>query len=444
MDTILLVDDEERVLVSQKELLELHGFRRIMLARGCTEARRILSTNEISMAIVDLTLHEESGMELLAWIKTECPDTVILVVTGASDISLAVQCMRSGAYDFLVKGADTGRLPSAVSNALAHRNTQLENRRLRNVLVRSDPDHPESFKEFVSRSSAIRRIFVYLEAVAKTPDPVLLTGETGVGKEVIARAIHIASGRRGDFVAVNLGGLDNQTLSDTLFGHTRGAFTGASGARDGLVRKAAGGTLFLDEFAEAAPETQVKLLRLIDVGEFMPIGSDKPLESKTRLVLATNRDVEVGIEEGWFRRDLFYRISNHWVNIPPLRERPEDLEPILIHLMQRQSHRLDREPIPVDADTVERIKKMPLNGNTRELEQLVVHAILHGRWDIRHQPHTDVFETDMSGRHRLNGETSIVFGSRLPTPAEAIEELLREADRRFPNNRTRAAGEIGL
>ncbi|TVQ24284.1 MAG: sigma-54-dependent Fis family transcriptional regulator [Spirochaetaceae bacterium] len=443
MDTILLVDDDEKVLISQKDLLNLHGFRRIMVSQTAAEARRILDDNDIALAIIDLTLHEESGIELLRWIRGNSTDTVVLVVTGASDVSIAVECMRSGAYDFLIKGSDTGRLPSTVSNAIAHRRATMENAHLRNALSRAEPDHPEVFHEFISTNPVIRRIFVYIEAVARTPDPILITGETGVGKELIARAVHRASGLRGDFVAVNLGGLDDETVSDTLFGHVKGAFTSASGARDGLIRKAAGGTLFLDEFAEISAETQVKLLRLIDAGEFMPLGSDAVHQSQARLVFATNRDLQHEVEQGVFRKDLFFRITSHWVTIPPLRERPEDVRPLLEHLMKRHATRLYTEPIAVPEDMVEMLGTQTFAGNVRELEQIVVNALIHGSWN------TEGFRSSISsGDTRIGdadiNEHQIAFGATLPTPAQAVEAVLREADRRFPNNRSRAAAEIGL
>lgn len=442
METILLVDDEPAVLRSQKSLLELHGHRSIVGVTSAEPARAQFEAHEIAMAIVDLTLTRESGMELIKWIKEHYPDTVVLVVTGASDLAIAVECMRNGAYDFLVKGNDSGRLPSAVRNALAYRRTNLENDRLRTALVSNTLRNPAAFEGFVTASPAIRHLFVYLEAVATTPDPILITGETGVGKEVVARAVHTASGRSGPFVAVNLGGLDDQTVSDTLFGHTRGAFTGAQGSRDGVVRTAADGTLFLDEFAEISPETQVKLLRLIDSGELRPLGSDRVFRSQARLVFATNRDLHRRIEDNSFRRDLYFRISGHGIEIPPLRDRPEDIEPILLHLMAAESQRLRRDPLPITAGVLRQIKAMPLLGNARELQQLVVTALVRGEWQV-HAP-AERPQQSLTNTWPEDSDTPIAFGRSLPTPAAAIEALLREADRRYPNNRGRAAAAVGL
>ena len=443
MDTILLVDDDEKVLVGQKDLLNLHGFRRIMLSQTATEARETIGQTDVALAIVDLTLREESGIELLRWIRAHSTDTVVLVMTGASEVSLAVECMRSGAYDFLVKGSDAGRLPAAVSNALAHRRAELENVHLRSALTQAGPENPEVFHEFVTVNPGVRKLFVYAEAVARTPDPILITGETGVGKELVARAIHAASGLRGEFVALNLGGLDDETVADTLFGHEKGAFTSAAGARGGLIRKANGGTLFLDEFAEISLETQVKLLRLIDAGEFLPLGSDVIHQSKARLVLATNRDLKQEVDQGIFRRDLFYRITGHWVTIPPLRDRPDDIPLILEHLMNLLSRRLGRSPLPLPEHLIAQVQQMNLPGNVRELEQLVINALIHGEWHVADDAPQ---ENDSPGQPANSPEENqaIVFGPRLPTPPQAIEALLQEAERRYPNNRTRAAASVGL
>lgn len=432
MDTILLVDDDETVLVSQKDLLNLHGSRRIIVSQTAAGARDILEHNDISLAILDLTLGQESGIDLLRWVREQSPETVVLVMTGASEVPLAVECMRSGAYDFLVKGSDAGRLPAVVSNALSHRQARLENKHLRTAVRQSEPERPDVFKDFISVNPVIRRIFVYLEAVARTPDPILVTGETGVGKELIAQAIQRASGLSGGFIALNLGGLDDVTVSDTLFGHVKGAFTGASGVREGLIRKARGGTLFLDEFAEISPETQVKLLRLIDTGEFLPLGSDSVETSEARLVLATNRDLKAEVEQGSFRRDLFYRITRHWVTIPPLRERPDDIALLLQHLMYRHASRLYRDPVAIPDTVTQALRSHDLLGNVRELEQLVVNALIHGAWQLDdHHEKADI-------------RPAVLFGQTLPTPRQAIEALLYEAEKRYPNNRTRAAEAIGL
>jgi DNA-binding NtrC family response regulator len=255
-------------------------------------------------------------------------------------------------------------------------------------------------------------------------------------------------------VPVNLGGLDDHIVSDTLFGHERGAFTGADKARKGLVRAAAGGTLFLDEFAELKPESQTKLLRLLDSGEFLPIGSDLAEQCKARIVMATNRDLDSEIATGRFRKDLYFRIAAHRVHVPPLRERPEDVEPILTHLMQTHSGRLGQPAIEPRDSFLHALNQAPLEGNVRELEQIVLSTLMEGKWpelvygktrsmavDGR-SPHTAVVVSAVPAPS--DSDRQVLFGQTLPTPSEAVEELLKEADRRYPNNRSAAAAAIGL
>jgi len=450
METILLVDDDKGVLEGQENLLRLNGYSSVARATSAAEAREAAGTGGIALAILDLTLGDGSGLDVLQWMKTNSPETVILVVTAASDLRLAVECMRAGAYDFLVKGTDTGRLPGAVRNALDHRNVLAENARLREALVRPALQHPEAFGSFITASEQMIRLFHYLEALAPLSDPILLTGETGVGKEVVARAVHDAGTLTGPFVAVNIGGLDDHMFSDTLFGHTKGAYTGADGAREGLLRTAAGGTLFLDEFGELSQESQKKLLRLLDSGEYMPLGSDRVATTRARLVLATNRDLAAEVQQGRFRQDLYYRIAAHEVRIPPLRERPEDIAPIMRHLLAHHGKRLGQPEPELEDALIERLSQRSLPGNVRELEQLVLGAVVQGYWngvregeplELPPAPEGDACPEPPA---ELDLDAPVRFGRALPSPSEAIEELLREADRRFPGNRGEAAQAIGL
>lgn len=451
-DTILLIDDEPDVLEGQMRLLRLNGFQSIMSAGSAREAREILGEEEVALVLLDLTLGDESGLALLDWLKEHSPTSVVVVITGASEVAVAVRCMQAGAHDFLVKGTDTDRLPTAVRNALAHRNAVREKERLRETLVDPSGHSEGAFARFITRSERMHRIFLYLEAVAPLPDPLLITGETGVGKEVLARAVHEASGLDGPFVPVNLGGLDDHVVSDTLFGHERGAFTGADKARKGLVRSASEGTLFLDELAELQPESQTKLLRLLDAGEFMPLGSDRSEHSKARIIMATNRDLDAEIVTGRFRKDLYFRIAAHRVHIPPLRERSEDVEPILLHLMHIHGERLGQPSLEPDESFLHALCRAPLDGNVRELEQIVLSTLVDGKWPELVYGKTRSMAVDGRQPHAVvddptavvDTDNMVVFGRKLPTPAEAVEELLREADRRYPNNRSAAAAAIGL
>ncbi len=444
MDTILLVDDEQDILDGQRKLLELNGFSSILAARSIEEAQSLLERHETALVMLDLTLSGASGEVLLDYIKRDYPETVVIVLTGTSDISTAVACMRAGAHEYLVKGTDTERIPGAVRNALEHRRTMRENALLHAAFTRPEPVHPESFSDFVTASGEVRRILVYLEVLSTLPDPILITGETGVGKEVIARGIHRAANCDGDFVAVNLAGVDDHSFSDTLFGHRKGAYTGADSNRDGMIKAAAGGTIFLDEIGDMPMESQVRLLRVLDSGEYRPLGQDRAEFSRARIICATNRDLEQAIDAKQFRRDLYFRISTHRVHIPSLRERPRDIGPILEQLVSLHANRLKLDPLSIPGSVVEVLGTRPLSGNVRELEQVVLRALIERNWDhVKGVGATSdrKASADVAGEQRSPGVT---FGENLPTPDEVVCELLREADRRHPESRSAAAFAIGL
>ncbi|MCG8526072.1 MAG: sigma 54-interacting transcriptional regulator, partial [Opitutales bacterium] len=282
---------------------------------------------------------------------------------------------------------------------------------------------------------------------------------------------HRAGDRRGEFVAVNVGGLDDHVFSDTLFGHRKGAFTGADATRDGLIRLAADGTLFLEEIGEMAPESQARLLRVLDRGEFLPLGSDRTEYSRARIICATNRDLETAVEEGRFRRDLYFRIATYKVRIPALRERTEDIRLILEHLVRTEAERIGRSALPIPPDTLRAIGSRPLRGNVRELQQLVLHALLHQDWDeiptsrttASADTHITIERRDGDGPGVIDSNApdadkeapdriaiahsaadGVTFGERLPTPDALVAELLREADHRHPESRREAAAAIGL
>lgn len=444
MSTILLVDDEPAVLSAQRSLLQLNGYSDIRDATSLQTARRILEEEQVDLMLLDLTLTEGSGQELLAEVRESHPSTAVVVVTGAADVATAVECMRLGAYDFLIKGSDTSRIPSTVRNALERQRTMQENQLLRDAVTRAAPRTPEAFEAFISRDAQVQRVLVYLEALSSLPDPILITGETGVGKELIARGIHRASGRSGAFVPVNMAGVDDHVFSDTLFGHTRGAFTGADSPRDGLVTAAADGTLFLDEIGDMPLESQARILRMLDSGEFLRLGSDRPEYSRARLVFATNRDLAESVSQGRFRRDLYYRIATHHARIPPLRERPDDIRPIVARLMREESERTGFDPIPVNEGLVRRLRSMELAGNVRELQQIVLRALAGHHWSIEgDEDYYDATPLPTQGRDEASSGP-VTFGETLPTPDELIEMLLTEADKRHPENRSAAAAAIGL
>jgi two-component system nitrogen regulation response regulator GlnG len=264
---------------------------------------------------------------------------------------------------------------SSVERALEIRGWRAEVLSLKDRLLTDRPHQREAFAEIVTGSRAMHAIFRYVEAIASSPMPALITGETGTGKELIARVLHRLSGRPGELIALNVAGLDDTMFSDTLFGHTRGAFTGADRSREGLIATAADGTVFLDEIGDLSVGSQVKLLRLLQDGTFYPLGADRPRQSRARVVVATNTDVVHALQAGTFRKDLYYRLRTHHLHVPPLRSRPGDVPLLLNHFVDKAVRELHKSPPRVPLALYQLLKTYVFPGNVRELEALVFDAV---------------------------------------------------------------------
>src|SRR5499426_25023 len=335
---VLLVDDEPSLLRSASLLLRSAGITPIHTLDDSRLVLSRLADDTMGAVVLDLTMPHLSGQALLEQITAHDPDLPTIVMTATHDLETAVQCMQAGAVDYLVKPVDKHRLVSSVQRALALRALREEvgslTERPLTERPRSDtPSQRQAFAEIVTQNTTMQALFRYIEAIARSPQPVLITGETGTGKELMARAVHRLAAPRGDFVAVNVAGLDDPVFSDTLFGHTRGAFTGADRPREGLITQAEEGTLFLDEIGDLAAVSQVKLLRLLQDGTYYPLGADRPRQSRARVVVATNRDVVQDVHAGTFRPDLYYRLRAHHVQLPPLRVRRDDLPLLVTHCL---------------------------------------------------------------------------------------------------------------
>jgi DNA-binding NtrC family response regulator len=310
---------------------------------------------------------------------------------------------------------------------------------------------PEAFRGIVTTDPTMLNLFRYVVAVAPTERPVLITGETGVGKELIARAIHELSGRKGQFVAINIAGQDDTMFSDTLFGHCKGAFTTAVSAREGLIERAAGGTLFLDEIGDLAAASQVKLLRLLQERQYLPIGADDPRQTTARVLVATNRSEETLLQADDFREDLYFRLRAHHAHVPALRERLDDLPLLLDHFLSRAADENRRERPAYSAELVPLLRAYHFPGNVRELQNMVHDAVVTHREGLlslesfrsamraaRSKPPPDVRPPETAAAFAVSRDLP------LPTLAEAEEQLIAEALRRTNNNQTMAANLLGI
>jgi DNA-binding NtrC family response regulator len=447
---ILLVDDEPAILVSIDTTLQMAGLNHILTCSDSREVPAILEEQPVDIILMDLNMPHLGGEDLLSRIAREKPDIPIIIVTGAMDVETAVRCMQSGAFDYVVKPVDEGRLISSVTRASSYRELQLENRSLRERLLSDKLTQPEAFRAIVTRNKKMQVIFQYVESIAQTSHPVLISGETGVGKELIARALHTLSGLDGDFVAVNVAGLDDNVFSDTLFGHTRGAFTGAEQDRSGLIERASGGTLFLDEIGDLSPMSQVKLLRLLQEGEYLPLGRDEVDHSDARIVASTHADLWTLEKEDRFRTDLIYRLSTHNIQIPSLRERIDDIPPLVDHFLEKAATSLGKKAPTTPPELFTLLSNHTFPGNIRELEAMVYDAVTRHSSGVLSMA---VFRENMARMQspaeslQSTGDGSaneIIFPAVLPTIQQTTHLLVEEAMRRTEGNQTQAARLLGV
>lgn len=370
-EVLLLVDDDPHVLESTASILTQEFELLCERASTGSEALRLAQRHSPVTVLLDLGLPDLNGEDVLRRIKAEFPEVPVIIITALADLETAVRCMGLGAYDYIVKGADPRRLVASVRRSIDARRRAKEIEALRERMQSTTLHNPAAFSQIITDSEAVRSIFRFIEAVSTSDEPILIQGETGTGKELFAQAVHRASGTKGPFVATNLGGLDDHMVSDTLFGHIKGAFTGVNETRKGMISSAAGGTLFLDEIGELSQTSQVKLLRFLESREYHPLGSDVARKSDARIVAATNRNLASLVEEGRFRKDLLYRLSTYRVDIPPLRDRLEDLGILCAHLLGNKGAEAG---VLVSEEALGVLQCYSFPGNIRELRGLLMRA----------------------------------------------------------------------
>lgn len=447
----LLVDDEAPWLRSLRMTLEgPGGITNIVTCQDSRQVLELLGQQDVGLILLDLTMPHISGEELLTRIMEQYPETSVIVLSGMNQLEAAVRCMRLGAFDYLVKTVDEERILDAVRRAVTVQELRRENREMRSRLLEDRLEHPEAFSGIVTRNSALRSIFKYIEAVAGSSQPILITGESGVGKELIARAVHELSRATGPLIAVNVAGLDDNVFADTLFGHIRGAFTGADEARRGMVEQAADGTLFLDEIGDLSLISQVKLLRLIQEGEYYPLGSDTPRRMRARIVVATHCDLAARQRAQQFRSDLYYRLRAHHVHIPPLRERKDDLQLLLDFFLDEACREFGKKVPTYTKELLTLLNNYSFPGNMRELKSMVYDAVsVHTSKMLSMNAFIQgmgVRETDLpeAGADQSGGYNPFTVCEELPSLGESIDLLLSETMRRSDNNQTIASRMLGI
>jgi DNA-binding NtrC family response regulator len=371
--TILVADDEALARQSLVELLREEGYE-VHAAEDGAAALQVLDEFEVDLVLTDLKMPGVDGVEVLKRVRETRPQTMVMLMTAYASVETVVEALRFGAQDYLLKPLLLDDVLNKVRRSLEHKRQAWEIQLLRREIAR----HMD-FYGLIGHSPALRGIIELIKKVAPTNATVLITGESGVGKEVVARLLHSLSAQRDHvFLPVNCSAIPETLLESQLFGYSKGAFTGAVSNQEGLFQRARGGTMFLDEIGELPIALQPKLLRAIEAKEVLPVGATAPVKTDIRLLAATNRDLRKEFEAGRFREDLYYRLNVIELHIPPLRERREDIPPLVEYLVRRHNRELKRNYKGVDNATMKQLMAMPWKGNVRELDNVLERAMILG------------------------------------------------------------------
>ena len=442
---LLLVDDEEDVLLSYKKIFKINKINNLIMCTSGCYAIELLQNRDVSAILLDLSMPKMPGNEVLQVVKQSWPGIPVIIVTGSNRVETAVECMKNGALDYMVKPVEESRLLSGIRNALELCNLQHENHALIKQILSAKSPQQDFFSSIITVNDKMRSLFNYIEAVAPLGRSILITGESGVGKELVADAIHRASGRKGKFVPVNVGGLDDSMFSDTLFGHCKGAYTGANTERQGLVEQATEGTLFLDEIGTIDKASQVKLLRLLQENEYYRLGSDFHSTANTTIIAATNDDLSKLIKNDVFRSDLYFRLSTHQIRIPPLRERSDDIPHLVDFFCNSICTLINRSICRLSKEAYALLGRYQYPGNVRELQSMLFDAISRTSSDIIEKVFFEGYiqmQMQVFGENLLNTRThspSIIYAGGFPTMSEIQDFFINKAMEKANGNQTVAA-----
>ncbi|CAN5853732.1 sigma-54 dependent transcriptional regulator [soil metagenome] len=438
---ILVVDDDETIRQCLREFMERDGFE-VETAPNAASALEIARSRPFHLLITDLRMPDVGGLELLTTVRAEQLPFGVIVLTGFGDTDVALEAMKAGADDFVTKPFEPDRLRMMVARTL-------ERRRLIDELehLRQQMREDYSFHNLVSKNPRMRRVFDLIEQVGPLGPTVLIHGETGTGKELVAQAIHAASNRRqGPWRAVNCAALSDSLLESELFGHEKGAFTGADRQRKGRFELADGGTLFLDEIGDISPAMQAKLLRVLQSGQFERVGGVETIQVDSRIVAASNKALDEEVKAGRFRSDLFYRLNVIRIDLPPLRDRQEDIPLLAMHFLGKLANRSTPPVTEIDHEAMQALLRYPWPGNVRELENAIKAAVALADGSVIHR---DNLPPSIAPRPGRGGSSLIDIDRPLP---EVTEDLVSQVERdyftqllaRYKGNVARCAEHSGL
>ena len=434
---ILVVDDDVGLLSSIKATLVSSGMQEPALVSDSRRVMELIKRNHFMVVFLDLIMPHISGMEVLKQIKKQFPEIECVIVTAIDDVSSAVQAMKYGAYDYLVKPLNSEKLIIVINRALERYNLRHGLALFEKVQCFSDLNNPLAFADMIAEDEAMALVFHQAESVAPTDYSVIISGESGTGKEMLARIIHDLSNRSSNpFLAVNMAAFNKTLFEDEFFGHSKGAYTGAISEKRGFFEAAQGGTLFLDEITELEPSLQGKLLRVIQESELYRLGSTEIKNVDVRIIAATNRDINEEIENGNFRADLFYRLNMCHIKVPPLRERKKDILPLSRHFLKIHSMKNDKEVDTLAPDLAACLLEFPFPGNVRELENTIGAATLLEKGKV--------LTLSSTGDLLTHSESGQGYDEKLIPLSELEKRHIRKVLESTNGNRTRAAKILGI
>ena len=439
MNTILIVDDERSILELLSVILKKEGYA-VLVNPGTPSIFEDIEQKEFDLVISDIKMPQVDGMEVLRRVKAEKPTVPVIMITAYASVKQAVEALRLGAMDYIMKPFDIEEIKVLVANGLEHRRLLEENKILKQTLREET-----SFENMIGKSRPMQEVFTLIEKVAATDSTVLITGESGTGKELAARAIHANSRRRDRaFVSINCAALPENLLESELFGHVKGSFTGAISDKKGMFETAHAGTIFLDEVGETSPWTQVKLFRVLQERMIRRVGGNEEIPVNVRIIAATNQNLRKRIEEGKFREELFYRLNVISVDMPPLRRRPDDIPLLIQHFLRKHCERMGRKIKRLTPEVTTALTKYSWPGNVRELENIIERlcAVEERETITAESLPDDVVE---AGRAPVGGAPVLLPGFDLEAHLDQVAQAyLKEASEKAAGNMRRMAELLGV
>ena len=437
-NTILIVDDELSYLELISGLLKGEGYQNVLTKNNPLEVVPLLAKKNVDIILLDVYMPEMNGLDLLENIYAQYPKIPVIIVTAVNEVELALKAIKLGAYDFITKPPDTERLLLTIKRAIGNRLLETERDTLRKALTEENPEK-RFFSDIITDSTLMFKVFELVEIFAPTNDTILIAGETGTGKDLLAKKIHDLSPRRnGPFVAVNLASISSSLFESELFGHKKGTFTGAGEDKEGYFAAAKGGTIFLDEIGELPLELQGKLLRTIQYNEISRIGDPKPIKLDIRIISATNRNLLEAVQNKEFRADLYYRLNRGYIHIPPLRKRGDDIIILADYFLEIGNKTYNRNILGFSEDVIKDLRNYDFPGNVRELENIILNAVAKAS----NNQYIDYI--DLPPALHTSKENNTYEEGRLTTLDDAVESHIMYVMKMMGNSVQKAAPILGV